>query len=95
MYLLTGTYGEVCAFIDGMDHASGHNLMDEFRSWLIARGVTRPELAWWLLVLNDLFPGESGIDPKRFTKEENEAAIAELFALLESFLEQRSEDKDP
>lgn len=38
MYLMSGTYGEVCAFIDGMDMYSGRQIMVQFREWLIGRG---------------------------------------------------------
>jgi hypothetical protein len=88
MYLMSGTYGEVCAFIDGMDLCSGEQVMGSFRLWMIDRGVIRPELSWWLLILGELYPGNRPPNPKLFSTAENGLAISKLFELLDTYLSQ-------
>ncbi|MEV5573864.1 hypothetical protein AB0L06_27815 [Spirillospora sp. NPDC052269] len=86
MYLMNRTYGEVCAFMDGMDLCSGEQVMAGFRAWMIERGTTRPELSWWFLILADLYPGDRPPAPKFFSAEENLLAISRLFELLDAYL---------
>jgi hypothetical protein len=90
MYVMGGTYGEVCAFIDGLDLGSGQEIMMDFRTWLIARGTARPELSWWFLVLSELYPGDQVPNVETFSRSDSDAAIARLFELLETFLNERS-----
>ncbi|WP_124291336.1 hypothetical protein [Streptomyces sp. ADI91-18] len=85
MYLMSSTYGEVCAFIDGVDLCSGEQVMIGFRAWMIDRGTDRPELSWWLLALD----GDQPQNPKLFSGSENAMAISRLFNLLDVYLSQR------
>lgn len=86
MYVMNGTYSEVCALIDGLDLASGQEVMTGFRNWMLARGVARPELSWWFLVLGVLYPGGQVPNVIQFSEAENGVAIATLFELLDDYL---------
>jgi len=85
MYLMSSTYGEVCAFIDGVDLCSGEQVMTGFRAWMIDRGADRPEFSWWILALH----GGRPPNPKNFSDSENAMAISRLFNLLDDYLIRR------
>lgn len=84
IYVPRMSYATVCAFIDGYALASDESLND-FRLWLIRRGTTRPELWWTSLVLTQIYPPDELPNPRTFTDQEDEHAIAVLFDLLEEF----------
>lgn len=89
MYLMSGRYGELCAFLDGMDLCSGEQIMAGFRAWMINRGVIRPELSWWLLALEGMYSGDKPPNPKFFSEEDDRRAVAKLFDILDAYLSQR------
>lgn len=74
------------AYLQGYGQGVGHPL-DDFQRWLVARGTTRPELAWPWLVLAELYPVDSLPDPMELTSDESAAAIEILFDLLEAYLD--------
>lgn len=43
-------------------------------------------MAWWLLAIGDLYPGDHAPNPREFSSEANSAAIAKLFELLDEYL---------
>jgi hypothetical protein len=92
MYVMSGSYGEVCAFIDGMDFGSGGGNLSGFHSWLVARGVGRPELSWWLLALRDGNSVEQITNPAVFTRVQNSRAIEAMFDLLGEYVAHQSGD---
>ncbi|WBB70647.1 hypothetical protein [Micromonospora sp. WMMD812] len=87
MLVVGGTYAEVCAFLQGWDRGGGTVLIPGFREWLVRRGAPRPELAWPLIVLCDLYPQGRLPLLSELTGEENRRAIGILAELLRTYLD--------
>ncbi|MFE7135924.1 hypothetical protein ACFVIM_34240 [Streptomyces sp. NPDC057638] len=86
LFTMSGSYGEVCAYLDGLDAATGGGTMRAFGAWINGRGVGLPEWVWWNLVLADLGTGRRSRDLASFTPEQHAEAIAHLFRLLREYL---------
>lgn len=52
------TFGEVAAFVTGMDAATEWQFPDGFRQFLAARSRLGPNLAWQVLVIRMAYPAE-------------------------------------
>lgn len=85
VYVMRRTYEGTCAFLDGYELGCGHRVLKELHSWLIPRGKGRPELYWPLLVLCEIYEDGALPDFRYFTPEQDEQAVAVLFALLDEF----------
>lgn len=85
MYTLSGTFGEVCAYLYGYDDGEGSHVLSSFHSWLVAREEVPPELAMPSVVLTSAFPDGPGRDPASLTPDENKVAISTLFTLLHQY----------
>jgi hypothetical protein len=89
IYVMRKTFEGTCAFLDGYELGSGHRLLKEFHSWLVPRGKGRPELYWPYLVLCEIYDDRAWPDIRYFTEQQDEEAVAVLFALLDEFFEER------
>lgn len=58
LYGLT-TFGEVAAFVTGMDAATEWRFLEGFRGWLASRSNLGPNIAWQVLVIKIAYPDES------------------------------------
>ncbi|AZM51997.1 hypothetical protein DMA15_04835 [Streptomyces sp. WAC 01529] len=58
LYGLT-TFGEVAAFLTGMDAATDWRFLEGFREWLASRSGLGANLAWQVLVIRIAYPGEN------------------------------------
>jgi hypothetical protein len=82
MYTLTGSFGEVCAYLYGFDAGVGDGALASFQAWLLERETSKPELAIPSIVLETAFPDGLRSHAGVLTTEENAIAVAALFKLL-------------
>lgn len=88
LYGLT-TFGEVAAFVTGMDAATEWRFLDGFREWLAVRSALGANLAWQILVVRIAYPGEPSDFWVAASHDESSEAVAVLFDELHSFLADR------
>lgn len=86
MYVRTGTYDEVAAFVLGCDAANDFCLLHGFREWLVLKVDGYDNFVWTELVLRLAFPGS--VDPSAAvatSPANNRVAINALFDMLSDF----------
>lgn len=86
LFGLDGSYGQFCAFIEGVNAGNDWQLLTGFREWLVTRLGDGNNLAWRGLVLHLAFPGADPAGRDVGSPERNREAVAMLFALLDEFL---------
>jgi hypothetical protein len=89
IYVMYGSYLELCNFLVGYDEGSGDRVLKKFHEWLVARGKGRPELYWPFLVLCEIYPDGALPRIRELTEEQDEILIDKLFCLLDEFFESR------
>jgi len=87
MYTASPRFHSVCSYVDGYVQASGDDFLIGFNRWLEARGKSRPELAWEWKVLCEIYPEDALPHPARLQDEEDAAAVAVLFELLNAYIQ--------
>jgi hypothetical protein len=86
MYGLDGSYGQFCAFIQGVDAGNDWQLLAGFREWLVTRLGSGNNLAWQGLVPHLAFPGTDAAGRDVLASpERGRTAVDTLFALLDEF----------
>lgn len=90
LYGLT-TFGEVAAFVTGMDAATEWRFLEGFREWLAVRSGFGANLAWQVLVIKIAYPDEVNDFWIAASHGESDAAVAILFDELDSFLANRED----
>lgn len=88
LYGLT-TFGEVAAFVTGVDAATEWRFLEGFREWLASRSDFDANLAWQVLVIRIAYPGESNDFWVAAAHAESREAVTILFDELNSFLRVR------
>ncbi|MFB6674441.1 hypothetical protein ACFCWG_18940 [Streptomyces sp. NPDC056390] len=88
LYGLT-TFGEVAAFVTGMDAATEWRFLEGFREWLASRSDLGANLAWQVLVIRIAYPGEVNDFWVAASHGESGEAVTVLFDELNSFLRDR------
>ncbi|MGW1074838.1 hypothetical protein [Streptomyces sp. NPDC002537] len=83
------TFGEVAAFVTGMDAVTEWQLLDGFREWLAEKSNLGANLAWQVLVIKISYPAESSDFWVAASHSESSKAITVLFDELQSFLKDR------
>jgi hypothetical protein len=87
LFGLDGSYGQFCAYVDGVDTGNAGRLLTGFREWLVTRFGDGDNLVWQGLVLRLAFPDSTSIRPEVLSDtEHNRTAVDSLFALLDEFL---------
>jgi hypothetical protein len=87
LFGLDGSYGQFCAYVDGVDTGNAGRLLTGFREWLVTRLGDGDNLVWRGLVLRLAFPEHDSIRPETLSEAEpNRTAVDTLFALLGEFL---------
>jgi hypothetical protein len=87
LFGLDGSYGQFCAYVDGVDTGNAGRLLTGFREWLVTRLGDGDNLVWRGLVLRLAFPDTDSIRLEALSEAEpNRTAADTLFALLEEFL---------
>ncbi|MFD0560395.1 hypothetical protein FB566_4400 [Stackebrandtia endophytica] len=89
-YGVDGSFGQVAAFISGLDAAKDEYLLEGFREWLIVKVGFGSNLGWSILALHVIFPGRSKMHPSGFSEDESKYAGEMLIDLLLEFLKIRS-----
>ena len=89
IYVMRQTFEGTCAFLTGYEAGAGGSALKDFHAWLVARGTGRPELTWAYLVLAEIYPDREWPDIRYFTQEQDEQAVALLFALLNDYVATR------
>lgn len=90
MYLRSGSYDSITAFVSGCDAGNDFCLLLGFREWLIVRANGGNNLSWEGLALEIAFPGHpSPSTAPELSPENNRIAIDVLFDLLDEFFEAR------
>lgn len=88
LYGLT-TFGEVAAFVNGVDAATDWKFLEGFREWLAVRSDLGANLAWPVLVVKIAYPGEVNDFWVAASHAESAEAFTVLFDELDSFLTYR------
>ncbi|WP_159395255.1 hypothetical protein [Streptomyces albireticuli] len=88
LYGLT-TFGEVAAFVNGMDAATEWSFLEGFRDWLAVRSNLGANLAWQVLVIRMAYPDAVGDFWVTAAHSESSEAVTLLFDELHSFLTDR------
>ncbi|WP_140158039.1 hypothetical protein [Micromonospora sp. NBS 11-29] len=88
LYGLT-TFGEVAAFVTGMDAATEWKFLKGFREWLAYKSDLGANLAWQVLVIRIAYPSEENAFWVAASHDESGEAVAVLFEELDSFLASR------
>lgn len=88
LYGLT-TFGEVAAFVTGLDAATEWRFLEGFREWLASRSDLGANLAWQVLVIRIAYPGEANDFWVAASHGESGEAVTVLFDELNSFLRDR------
>ncbi|WP_158708833.1 hypothetical protein [Streptomyces sp. NRRL S-920] len=83
------TFGEVAAFLTGMDAATEWRFLEGFREWLASRSGLGSNLAWRVLVIRIAYPGEANDFWVADSHGESGEAVTVLFDELDSFLRDR------
>jgi hypothetical protein len=86
MYLRGESYDEVVAFLLGCDAGNDWGLLAGFREWLVVKLDGPENLAWGVLVLDQVCPGDRPLTP-----DENRTAIAALIGFGTEFMEARKQ----
>jgi len=87
LFVQSGRYETVCAYIDGYDSALHGASLVGFRHWLLSEGDEWTNLPWWAVVRRNVFPNA---DPAaELSETESDEALAALAKYLESYLEYR------
>lgn len=84
------TFGEVVAFVVGMDAATEWTLLAGFGRWLSDRSGHGASLAWPVLIAMAAFPNESEIAWKKAIGDGSDVAKVALFENLIEFLRYRN-----
>lgn len=85
LFVQSGRYETVCAYIDGYDSALRGGILSGFRYWLLSEGTEWNNLPWWAIVRRHVFPN---IDPaSALSDSESDEALAALAVYLERYLE--------
>ena len=79
------TFVGACSFVAGYGWGADDDPLEGFHPWLVARGSGRPELGWPWLVLCEIYPPDDLPSPRGFTEDQDRAAIAAMFDLLDEF----------
>jgi hypothetical protein len=85
MYTSRATFAEACALVVGLDEGVPEPFLRGFKTWLVARGTDRPQLAFPDLVLREAGVKDKG-SRSELTALENEACTRALFDLLDAYL---------
>ncbi|MCP2331293.1 hypothetical protein G443_001563 [Actinoalloteichus cyanogriseus DSM 43889] len=91
LYGLT-TFGEVTAFVTGMDAATEWNFLKGFRDWLHHKSGLGASLTWQVLVVQIAYPNKDNNFWHRAMHEESVEAVTTLFNELDLFLSHRESD---
>ncbi|MEX2971892.1 hypothetical protein [Streptomyces sp. C184] len=83
------TFGEVAAFVTGMDAATEWKFLDGFRLFLAAKSNVGPSLAWQVLVIRMAYPAEADEFWVTASRSESSEATSVLFDELQSFFAER------
>jgi hypothetical protein len=92
MFLVDTHYVAVASFVQGLDSATGGELLDDFSSWLAGRRAgPSASIVWaWQVVYACLPHVEMDDRPlASLTPEESTTAVAALFDELEAYLGDR------
>lgn len=88
---LDGSFGQVAAFVEGVNAAQDGLFLTGFREWLIVRAGVGANLTWRGLVLLLAFPEECEARNSALrSPDKDRQAAATLIGLLFDFLEVRS-----
>ena len=80
------TFGEVAAFVNGVDAATDWKFLAGFREWLASRSGLGESLAWPVLIVKMAYPAEASDFWRTASRNVSSAAVATLFDELELFL---------
>ncbi|MFC9237988.1 hypothetical protein ACFTZK_16265 [Streptomyces decoyicus] len=83
------TFGEVAAFVTGMDAATEWRFLDGFRRFLAAKSHLGPNLTWQVLVIRMAYPAETDEFWVTVSHGESSEATTVLFEELQSFFAER------
>ena len=85
IFVNSGSYVAVCAYLSGFDNALCGAALDGFREWLLMRGKEWNNMTWWALVRTEVL-GPFGPDTA-LSREDDQRLLAGLDALLSDFSE--------
>jgi hypothetical protein len=98
MYLPGRSYPEAAAFVLGLDAGNDWCLLHGFREWVVMAcsepaSLSPTNLAWSAIVLRIAFPDAPELwnpgEALKFTSDQHDRAVQELFRLLGEFLSER------
>jgi hypothetical protein len=82
------SYGQACAFVQGVNVGSDWALLPVFREWLVMRLGFGNNLGWQTLVLRLTFPSPGHkLRELLDNPQNNRKAVDNLFRLLEEYLD--------
>jgi hypothetical protein len=95
LYGLNGSYGQYCAYLEGLDAGNDGRLLTGFREWLVTRRGDGNNLTWRGLVIHLARPdgpaaGRAAVE----SADRDPAVIDALFALLDEFFALRVGPQD-
>jgi hypothetical protein len=92
MYGLDGSFGQLVAFVVGLNAGNDSKLLTGFRESLVVRFDDGDNLSWPALVLRLAFPDETGaaLHSRLVEPDRNRHAVETLFRLLDEFLARRA-----
>lgn len=91
LYGLDGSYGQYCAYLEGLNAGNDGHLLTGFREWLVTRLGDGNNLTWPGLVIHLARPAgpATGRDAVE-SADRDPAVIDTLFTLLDEFFARRS-----
>lgn len=90
MYVMSETYGAVCAFVSGYDIAHEGGVLIGFREWLALKCNASWNLSWPALVLEASgMPSDMPIDDTQQARTMHRRAVDAFFQLFFTFVEER------
>lgn len=95
LYGLDGSYGQFCAYLEGLNAGNDGHLLTGFREWLVTRLGHGDNLTWRGLVIHLARPdgpasGREAVE----SADRDPAVIATLFELLHEFFARRARPAD-
>jgi hypothetical protein len=95
LYGLDGSYGQFCAYVEGLNAGNDGGLLTGFREWLVTRLGDGDNLTWRALVIHLARPDGPAAGREAVESADHDpAVVAKLFELLGEFFTLRTRPAD-